>query len=242
VTGAGAPGSLVLTRLRAELGAEELHIVRAVAPGALEQAGVTLRLGDLLAGAAGAVVVGDGGDGFFARFRTHGDPGGPDPLDQHTVRVVTAATARALAGLGLRHALAFPFVAQGPPLPIVRVGLAAGLPPAGPLGLQVHPRFGPWWAYRALIVLSCELPAEPPLPNPCTGCAAPCVPACPGSAVARPAFLLGACAARRASDPGCQLSCAARLRCVAGPEHRYPDEQLAFHMAASLRHVLPRGR
>ena len=34
--------------------------------------------------------------------------------------------------------------------------------------------------------------------------------------------------------PECRLSCVARVRCVRGPEHRYTDEQLAFHMAASM--------
>ena len=37
----------------------------------------------------------------------------------------------------------------------------------------------------------------------------------------------------------CRLSCAARIACVRGPEHRYTDAQLAFHMAASMPKRLP---
>jgi hypothetical protein len=37
----------------------------------------------------------------------------------------------------------------------------------------------------------------------------------------------------------CRLSCAARIACVRGPEHRYADAQLAFHMAASMPKRLP---
>jgi epoxyqueuosine reductase len=235
VAGLERPGS-PLARLRAELAAEELHVVRTLGAAAAAGAGVALR--ELLPGGAGALVLGDGGGGFFARFRADGDTAGADPLDRYTARVVAAAVARALAGSDVAYALAFPFVPTRPPLPMQRLGQAAGLPAPGPLGLQVHPVFGPWWAYRALVVLSCAVPEETPLAAPCVGCPAPCVQACPGGAVARPAFVLAACAARRAADPGCQLTCSARLRCVSGPEHRYPDEQLAFHMAASLPHVL----
>jgi hypothetical protein len=189
-------------------------------------------------------VIGDGGTEFFARFRARGDTAGADPLDRYTLGVVRSAVATALASSGVAHEIVFPFLAGAPGspvLPIQRVGQAAGLPPAGPLGLQVHPVFGPWWAYRALVVLACPADEEPPLPSSCADCPAPCESACPGHAVARDGFLLAACVSQRradvARDGDCQLSCVARLRCVAGPEHRYPDEQLAFHMASSLVYV-----
>ena len=47
-----------------------------------------------------------------------------------------------------------PFASERVHLPFQRLGRAAGLPPPGPLGVQVHPRFGPWWAYRALVALA----------------------------------------------------------------------------------------
>jgi ferredoxin len=226
---------VVVARLRAALAAEGLHLVRPLTPGALERAGVPWRLGEALPGGAGAVVVGDGGGDFFVRFRARGEAATADPLDGYTARVVRAAVSRALVGLEVAHQVKFPFSTELPWLPIQRLGEAAGLPPAGPLGLQVHPGFGPWWGYRALVVLSCEVPEEPPLPSPCAGCPAPCVAACPGRAVSWPRFSAEACGRHRAGDPGCHLSCAARLRCPVGAEHRYPDDQLAFHMRASLR-------
>jgi epoxyqueuosine reductase len=102
------------------------------------------------------------------------------------------------------------------------------------LGLQIHPRFGPWWAYRALIVLDRPLPPAPPPGDGCAGCHAPCVDACPASAVARGGFDVAACHARRLVAEPCRLSCAARIACVRGPEHRYRDAELAFHMHASM--------
>ena len=82
--------------------------------------------------------------------------------------------------------------------------------------------FGPWWAYRALLVVDRALPpAAAPPGDGCAGCAAPCVAACPAGAVARAGFDVPACHARRLAAEPCRLSCAARIACVRGPEHRY---------------------
>jgi hypothetical protein len=225
---------VILARLREALGAEGLHLALPLDQAALDRGGVEVSLAALLPGARGALVVGDGGGTFFARFHASGDTTGPHPLDRYTVAVVAGAVARALDGESVQHAIRFPFATERPYLPIQRLGQAAGLPPPGPLGIQVHPTYGPWWAYRALVVLTCELGVEPPLPAPCQGCPAPCVSACPGGAVRPDGFGLEACARHRGLDAGCHFSCAARQRCVAGPGHRYPPEQLRFHMAASL--------
>jgi epoxyqueuosine reductase QueG len=150
--------------------------------------------------------------------------------------VVPRALARALVAQDGAFAVRFPF-ASAPLLPMQRLGRAAGLPAPGPLGLQIHPRFGPWWAYRAFAVLTVALPEEPTVDSPCEGCPAPCTSVCPGQAVATGGFVLGRCIARRLADEGCHLSCAARLRCPVGAAEAYPPEQLGYHMAASLRHL-----
>jgi epoxyqueuosine reductase QueG len=198
----------------------------------------SLRLETLLAGARAAVVVGSGGPAFFDRFAARAadpDPGAPDPLDRYTRAVVEEAVRAALDPLGVAHVERFPFLAQaGPHLPFQRLGRAAGLGGPGPLGLQIHPTYGPWWAYRALVVVDAPLPAAAPPGDGCAGCDAPCVAACPAGAVQVTGFLVPACHARRLVAEPCRLSCAARIACVRGPEHRYRDEELAFHMAASM--------
>jgi epoxyqueuosine reductase QueG len=134
------------------------------------------------------------------------------------------------------YRLYFPFTDSVPALPFQRLGRAAGLGAPGPLGLQIHPGFGPWWAYRALIAIagaSIE-PAGAPVGDGCAGCPAPCVAACPAGAVRLTGFSVVDCHARRLTAPACHLSCDARVRCVRGVEHRYTEEQLAFHMAASM--------
>ncbi|HMF42863.1 MAG TPA: hypothetical protein VKQ32_19460 [Polyangia bacterium] len=224
----------------------------------------SLTLGGLLAGARAAAIVGSGGGAFFDRFAAEGPEaadGAPNPLDRFTARVAAAASAAALAPLGVSHTVYFPFdwaepIQSGtlkgfpnPPamvrgeqsspaphafIPFQRLGRAVGLGGPGPLGLQIHPVYGPWWAYRALVVVDRALPARSPIGDGCAGCDAPCVGACPAHAVARAGFDVAACHARRRVAEPCRLSCAARIACIRGPAHRYSDEELAFHMAASM--------
>jgi epoxyqueuosine reductase QueG len=196
----------------------------------------------LLPGARAAVIVGSGGPAFFDRFAAESPEaadGMPNPLDRYTKRIADAVAAEALAPRAVSHALYFPFDGAEPLIPFQRLGRAAGLGGPGPLGLQIHPVFGPWWAYRALVIVDRELPASAPIGDGCAGCDAPCVAACPAHAVARAGFAVAACHARRLAAEPCRLSCAARIACVRGPAHRYADAELAFHMAASMPKRLP---
>jgi hypothetical protein len=235
--------SRVLETLAGALGAYGLNVWLPLDAAAFDAAcspvAPTLRLASLLPGARGALVVGSAGRAFFeafARARVAGESG-PNPLDRYTRTIVEAMVRDALVPLGIAHALRFPFLGEvegETPVPFQRLGRAAGLGAPGPLGLQIHPVYGPWWAYRALVVVDAELPTMPPVGDGCAGCAAPCVAACPAAAVQRAGFVVPACHARRLVAEACHLSCAARIACVRGPEHRYGDDQLAFHMAASM--------
>ena len=239
-------------RLRGSLAARGFNILLPLSEPAFDAAcapvAPTLRLRSLYPAASGALIVGSGGRALFEHFGgspERGD-GRASPLDRFTAAAIGAATVEALqegdgdgdgAG-GFR--LFFPFTDSVPALPFQRLGRAAGLGGPGPLGLQIHPEFGPWWAYRGLIALALSdagwaaAASGGPLGDGCAGCAAPCVAACPAGAVRSAGFSIADCHARRLTAPDCRLSCAARIRCVRGPEHRYTDEQLAFHMAASM--------
>jgi epoxyqueuosine reductase QueG len=232
--------------LERALGALGLNVLMPLAPpefdAACAPAAPDVRLDRLLPGARAALIVGSGGPTFFDRFASESPEardGAPNPLDRFTARVVGAAVAGALAPLAVAHATYFPFVASAPLIPFQRLGRAAGLGGPGPLGLQIHPVYGPWWAYRALVVVDRELPRVPAPGDGCAGCDAPCIAACPASAVAVTGFVVPACHARRLAAEACRLSCAARIACVRGPEHRYSDSQLGFHMSASMPKRLP---
>jgi hypothetical protein len=213
--------------------------------GACAPVAPALTLASLLPSAVGtvtavsAVVVGSSGRAFFAAFERSPEAadGRPHPFDRHTRAVVNDVARATLGPLGVAFAARFPFVGEvegGGPIPFQRLGRAAGLAPASPLGLQIHPRFGAWWAYRALLAVDVSLPGTARLDDGCAGCPAPCVDACPGHAVRVAGFDVAACHTHRLASPPCQSSCAARLACVRGPEHQYAEAQLAFHMAASM--------
>jgi epoxyqueuosine reductase len=231
----------MLERVRAALAEEGLHIVLPVSQEGLDRAGISLSLSDLLPGGRTGLVIADGGGEFFARFRCSDGWGGADPLDHYTRQVLTAALARATGGASGSFAVHFPFSGEAPRLPIQRLGQAAGLPRPGPLALQIHPRFGPWWAYRAFAVVPWLASDEPALRSPCEGCPAPCVTACPGRAVAVAGFDLDRCAGQRLAQAECAHACAARSACPVGAPERYPDHQVRFHMTASFRHLRPTG-
>lgn len=241
-------GAEVLARLRARLEREGLRIALP-----LDGTRFAAVLGSVGRGAAddlatfcrGAVVIGDGGGDFFARFIAQGrrSAAASDPLDDYTRGIVERGVADAMGdgGVGVPHRVLYPFAGDGARLPFQRLGEAAGLPPAGPLGLQVHPTFGPWWAYRALVLVAIDLETEPPLAETCPRCEAPCVTACPGEAVTREQFLVAACVAHRLAAVECHASCRARISCPVGEAWRYPAPQLGFHMRASLIKIRERA-
>jgi epoxyqueuosine reductase QueG len=212
-----------------------LNVLLPLLPARFDEAAGAGAAERLLPGAAGALIVGSGGPTFFDRFarEPEASDGAANPLDRYTRRVVARAVDEALAPLGVRQVVHFPFGTR-PVIPFQRLGRAAGLGGPGPLGLQIHPLYGAWWAYRGLLLVDCELPGVPPPGDGCAGCDAPCVAACPAGAVQRTGFLVPACYARRLVAEPCHLSCIARISCVRGPEHRYSDAELAFHMAASM--------
>jgi epoxyqueuosine reductase len=224
----------LLDALTEAFAGQGLYVVRPFALDAAGPAGAALA--EALPAARTGLIVGDGGGDFFARFSAlASDDDGPDPLDRYTAGVVN----QVLAGLSAllprgSHAVRFPF--QGA-LPMQQLGEAAGLPRPGPLGLQIHPRFGPWWGYRAVVVLGPALPALPALGQPCRGCPAPCVAACPASAVRAAGLAIETCARHRLVHAPCAHDCVARRACVVAPERAYPADQLAFHMEASLSMV-----
>jgi hypothetical protein len=189
----------------------------------------------LLRGARSAVVVASGGRSLWDAFSASPEFGAaPDPLDAYTHRVVGEAT-RTLARAGAASRALFAFEARaGVHADFVGLAAEAGLGAPSRLGLLVHPVYGPWLSLRAVVLTEAAWPPAPRQAprgfDPCNGCPAPCMAVCPGSAVTGSGFDVAACGERRARDPACATSCAARRACVLGPEHAYAPDALAHHM------------
>ena len=210
-------GQRLLERLRERFAAEGLFVVL---PVEVEE------LREVVPLARGAVLVGDGGGTFFSRFLAAGAGEEGDPLDSYTRRVVRRVVEDVLGGTEL--AIFHPFAGEKVHLPFQRLGMVAGLPAPGPLGVQVHPRFGPWWAYRALVALAVPVESEGPMAESCRDCGGPCVNDCREHATAGGRWVAGSLR----GEIVCSDACGARSRCPVGRDAHYSPEQIAFHARA----------
>lgn len=120
-------------------------------------------------------------------------------------------------------------------LPIQRIAVAAGVASLGPGHLVAHPRFGPWIALRAVLVLDARPPnravTEPALP--CSACDAPCRAALDDALRAAPPRL--AVERRSLLSPAQESYLRIRDVCPVGRDNRYSDDQILYHYAGNRR-------
>ena len=191
------------------------------------------------------VVVANGGGALWEALKRHAEknPGWMDrdhPLDDFTKTVVENHIAPVIGESGARFSILFPFLQGQRTLNFIELGKAAGV--AGPsiLGVLIHPKFGPWMAFRAAILIDqlIDEPGEARDYDPCPTCTArTCIAACPTGAVsAASGWDIPRCVAYRIeSEADCRARCHSRVACVVGPEHRYPDDELAHHHGRAFR-------
>jgi hypothetical protein len=195
------------------------------------------------------VVIGNGGAAFWRAFKAHaaGNRGWferDNPLDDFTRELVEQEIVMPIRNAGVRCIAVYPFGGGRPTLNFMQLGTLAGL--AGPsiIGVVVHPRFGPWLAFRAALLLDRDLdhPGDAIGFDPCPTCRVrSCISACPAAAVSFPSgWNIPKCLAHRVeAHPDCADRCHARLACVLGPDERYPDDELAYHQMRALRAMRP---
>jgi hypothetical protein len=194
------------------------------------------------------VVAANGGGDFWRAFTEHGarNPGWMErdnPLDDFTRLVAESRLAPAMRASGFRCVPVFPFIG-GATLNFMRLGQLVGI--AGPsiIGVLVHPEYGPWIAFRVALLLDVEAdePGAAAGFDPCPGCAErSCIAACPAGAVAFPSgWDIPRCLTHRIeAEAECAPRCHARAECVIGPEHRYQEDELAYHQARALKAMRP---
>lgn len=188
---------------------------------------------DGLAADVGTVALaGNAGPGMWRRFSAAHDPGDtPHALDGWTRRILAPLAEE------MGAEVVYPF--GGPPFhPFQRWAMKAeGLRPS-PIGVLLHPEYGPWHAYRGAFLFAERLDLPPTLPQPhlCESCIEkPCLGGCPVNAFSTAGYDWQSCKAHVATtgvacrDSGCQ----ARHACPIGEP--YAPDQAAFHMAAFLR-------
>jgi methylmalonic aciduria homocystinuria type C protein len=130
-----------------------------------------------------------------------------DPIELYVERAVAAAFPGAPAMFSHRRY-------GGAFLPFQRVAVAAGVGALAPIGLVIHPVYGPWFALRAIVMCDGSPPATGEVPLACR-CEAPCLDA----------------VTRAQAGRDWRLWLAVRDACPRGREHRYSDAQCRYHYA-----------
>jgi epoxyqueuosine reductase QueG len=199
----------------------------------------------LLPQAKTLVVIGNGGGDFWSGFRAHCESH-PDylderahPLDDYTSATIETALTPRLQAANVAYRYLYPFRFWTEPVSFMHLARAAGI--AGPsiLGVVIHPRYGPWMALRAAVLLDQEVSMPPQAPgfDPCPTCRErACMTACPTGAVApTTGWNIPACVQHRLRiETDCVAYCRARYDCVYGREHRYPLDELQYHQRRSF--------
>jgi len=143
----------------------------------------------------------------------------PDPLDEHVASVVT----RALDETGAPYEARFAHERGERLVSMLHAAEASGLACVGPAHLAVHPRLGPWFGLRAVVVFDAPPPEVWGAPaTPCEGCAAPC-------RAALDRALAEATQPPQIEGPGWRSWLAVRDACPLGRSGRYGDDQLLYH-------------
>lgn len=180
------------------------------------------------------VLVGNAGSEMWQRSKsTILATGAPNPLDRWT-RTVLEPIAATHRGTAL-----FPF--DGPPYwPFQRWAERAEGVRNSPIGIQIHPEFGLWHAYRAALLLPVELNLPEPQSrgHPCDTCVErPCLTTCPVGAFTGARYEVDHCVdhvvSTKEDHRACfQRGCLARIACPVGAAWRYEPEHATFHMHA----------
>ena len=180
------------------------------------------------------VLLGMGGPGLWNRVKNKLESS-PDPFDDDAVSSVHTVA------LEFWRCTEVDLLYPGPlPLPLQKLGQFAGWSYPSPIGIDLHPRYGPWFAFRAVFLIDVPLPpsAYEPGEAPCQSCQAkPCESACPAGAVQYGSILdIQACMEQRLLPrSSCGDRCFSRLACPVGKHWRYPDEQITYHGRRSLQ-------
>lgn len=154
------------------------------------------------------------------------------PLDTYARRAIAGVVAGALEPAVRRDV----YLAPEPPprrVALQRLADVAGLAARTASGLCVHPVYGPWIALRAAIVIDIDGHEAAPIAPPCD-CATGCGPAMARAQAAGPPRDAVELRARW------RLWLAVRDACPVGRDHRYGDDQLAYHYTGD-RTYLPRA-
>ena len=171
------------------------------------------------------ILIGNAGPDMFRRFARESK----GTMDDWT-RAVVAPLARDLDARAV-------FQFDVPHQPFLSWARRGGAGHVSPLGLNIHPTYGLWHAYRAALLFTVEfdLPKLSAGAHPCESCALkPCLSACPVNAFDGKAYDVEACGVHvnGGANDCMEGGCLARRACPIGVQFQYAKPQAQFHMKA----------
>lgn len=181
----------------------------------------------LPAGTRTLLLIGPAEPGFWSHLTAQPEwDGAPDPVDRWSRRVI----GRLACDLGAKAL--FPF--GGPPYhPFYRWALRTGQVWDSPVRLLVHARQGLMVSFRGALALKEAVAVPPPATRPCDTCPAPCLTACPVSALTAAGYDLPSCHGFLDQTEGqdCMTGgCQVRRACPLSQSYARLPEQSAYHM------------
>ena len=179
------------------------------------------------------ILIGHSGNTMWQRLQEQDDKGG-NPVDEFSIFYAKLFVEKYLDGC--EYSVLYPGEL---PIPLQQLGAIAGWHHSSPLGLGVNKSFGPWFGYRAALLVRAKLPVlvDQLGESPCTQCTdKPCISACPANALSYSKLPnISNCVDYRMQERSpCELQCLARLACPVGLEFRYSDEQLHYFYGRSI--------
>ena len=177
------------------------------------------------------ILVGNAGPDMFHRFARERDIAS-DKIDDWTREVMEDLAS------DLSAKAVFPF--DKPHFPFLTWARRAGAGHVSPLGLNIHPTYGLWHAFRAALLfpVAFDLPMQSAGAHPCETCAdKPCLTACPVNAFNGSTYNVDACAGHVSSPEGHNCmdgGCLARRACPVGKGFTYQPQQAQFFMRAFI--------
>jgi epoxyqueuosine reductase QueG len=190
------------------------------------------------------VVIANGGGDFWRAYLKHAslNPGWSSrehPLDDFTKVVIESWCASPFVQSGELCAVTYPFIESDARLDFMQLARVAGIAGPSVLGVVINPEYGPWIAFRAALLMRARIdsPGSAVGFDPCPSCVErSCMPSCPVGAIGEAGWNIPSCVRHRVEvEADCAPQCHARVACVIGPEHRYPDDELAYHQGRALR-------
>lgn len=179
------------------------------------------------------ILIGHGGKALW-RALTESDSNTEDPIDHFTIDVISRWLSTYHSGT--QSVVIYP---TSQDVDLISLGKLAGWHHETPFKSGINQQWGPWFAYRAVILTDSQFETTPPstAPSPCATCQEKlCISRCPVGACSEQGLDISKCISyRKTQHSSCAKTCLARISCPVQTQHQYTETQMDFHYTESMK-------